>query len=161
MPTLNALVSLLVAAAAAGVSTWLLIRIDRARAVERLSALVVRRALLVVCGLAAGVPSERIWDGVGDEGFLNFMVVLAASVALAILHYRLRTRMPFYQLEIGLLWGAWVVGLHLFREEGAAVYWGVLWFLFSLHGALALYPASRRELRRRRDDQPDQDDTPG
>ena len=150
MSALYGALLLLVAIAAAAAATWLLYRVDQAEAIEHLSGSIVRRLLLVMCGFASAVPSERIWGGLGDGIFLNFIVVVTASIAFSILHYRLRTRLLYYQLELGLLWWSWFVALVLF---GATLQQGTqlvaFWLMFSLLGGMALYPGNRHELRRR------------
>ena len=103
-----------------------------------------------MCGFTSAVPSESIWIGLGDGFLLNFFIVIAVSIAFSVLHYRLRTRLLFYQLELGLLWWSWLVGLVLLGatlEQGIPL--ALFWLMFSLFGGMALYPANRRELRRR------------
>jgi hypothetical protein len=140
---------LIVAIAAAAAAIWLLYRVDQAAAIEHLSSSIVRRLLLVMCGFTSAVPSESIWIGLGDGFLLNFFIVIAVSIAFSVLHYRLRTRLLFYQLELGLLWWSWFVGLVLFGATQQVTGLAVFWLMFSFIGGMALYPANRRELRRR------------
>ena len=103
--TLFTTMFLLVSITAGVAAMWLLSRIDTLSPGRRLG----RRGLPLLSVLAAAAITLSGPEWVrGGGAILSMFSVMALSIAASVVHYRQRTGMLVYQLELAVIWWLWL-----------------------------------------------------